>query len=157
EEAPAESPGVDQAENDRAQEQEARGVDQVEMGLGQAADRQLVDLLEALEQHERAAEREREEEREEPPGRGAEGQRAEPLEPAEIDLAAAMAAVERRGQGAVSLEELIAAQESRRRSHVAELQVAPRGGIAEVAQVREAARDDRVEQLLDELAIGHAF
>ena len=123
----------------------------------EAGDRQLVDLLEPLEQHVRAAERQGEEEREEPSGGRAEGQGAEPLEPAEVDFAPAVDAVEGLRQGSVGLEESIAMEELGRRGQVAQLQVAPRGGVAEVAEVREPTGDNRVEQLFDELAVGDAL
>ena len=56
----AETHVVDQSQGHRAEEQDARGVDQVEVNPGQAGDRQVVDFLESLQQHERPAERERE-------------------------------------------------------------------------------------------------
>ena len=64
------------------------------MIAGQVSDRQFVDLLECLQQYERPAEREREVTCEEPPEVSAERQRAESLEPSQINLSSAVDTVE---------------------------------------------------------------
>ena len=119
EEAAAEPHVVDQSQGDRAEQEDAGAVDQVNMIAGQASDRQLVDLLESLQQHERPAEREREVKREEPPETGAERQRAESLKPSQIDLSSAVDAVEHVGQFAVGLEQTVAPEKLGRPAQVA--------------------------------------
>ena len=61
------------------------------------------------------------------------------------------------GASAVGLEQPVAADELERTGQVGELQVAPRAGIAEVAQRQEPAADDPVEKLLDQLGVSHAL
>ena len=65
----------------RAEQEDAGAVDQFDVIAGQASDRQLVDLLECLQQYERPTEREREVTCEEPPETSAERHRAESLKP----------------------------------------------------------------------------
>ena len=58
---------------------------------------------------------------------------------------------------AVGVEKAVAADELTRTVEVGHLEVASRRRIANIAECQETARDNRVEQLLHELAVGHAL
>ena len=105
---------VDQSQGHRAQEQDARGADQVKVSAGHASDQHVIDFLETLQQHERPAVRKREITREKPAERGAKRQSAESLEPAQIDLSPAVDAVQHFPQGTVGLEQAVALGKTRR-------------------------------------------
>ena len=81
----------------------------------------------------------------------------DPLQPAEVDLAAMVDAIEGDGQFRVGAEQGIAAEELARPGQVGQLQPVAGQRVAEIAQGEEAAVHDAVEQLLDDLVAGHAL
>ena len=92
--------------------------------------------------------------REEPSGLGAEGQRAEPLHPAQVELAPAVDAVQRSRQPAVGLQQLVALEEGPGIGGVGQLEVVARQSVAQIAHGQEAPLDNPVQQLLDQFLPG---
>jgi hypothetical protein len=118
---------------------------------------QVEHLLNEDDSGEGRAERQRQEEGKPPARACAEGQGTGPLQPAQVELAAA---VHPRGpvpQFPVGAEERVAAQELARAGQVGKFELVARQGVAQVAHVQEAAFGDPVEQLLDELVAGDAL
>ena len=79
---------------------------------------QFDDVLQGLERDEGAAERQDQVEGEQAADSRAEGQRTEPLQPAQVDLAAVVDAVEGDGQLAVGAEQRVADEELARPGQV---------------------------------------
>ena len=115
------------------------------------------DVLRAFEADERGAHREHHVAREEAPRGRAEGDRAAALEKAQVDLSAAVDAVEGRGEAIVELEHRIAACELARAGEIVELQVTARDRVAELAERQEPAEDDVIDELVHELLRRHAL
>ena len=90
-------------------------------------------LVDALEDEERPEHGQDEVERQQPADDGGEEQRAEALEPAEVDLAAAVDAVEPGGEVAVEADERVAGEERHRAGEVGQLELVAR-------QARRAGR-----------------
>ncbi len=83
--------------------------------------------------------------------------RAQPLHPAQIELAAAIDAIQCQGQFAVGPQQLIAADQIARFRQVGQLEIVARDGVAQVAHREEIALADLIEQFLDEFLAGHAL
>ena len=101
------------------------------------------------------AEGQHQEESQEPADAGAEGGGAEPLEPAQVDLAAAVDAVERDRQLAVEADERVAAHQFAGAFQVGQLELVARDGVAQVAHVQVAVLGHAVEQLFGQLVAGN--
>ncbi len=126
-------------------------IEEMEMGTRRQVDDRSDDVLQPFEREERAAEGQGDESREPASGLGSEGQRARPLQSAEVDLAAMVHAVKCAGQLVVGTQERIAPEEFPRAGEVRQLDRVPGDRVAEVADPEEAADHDQVEQLLDQL------
>ena len=118
---------------------------------------QVEDFLDHDDGGEGSAERQRHEARQPPPGPGAEREGAEPLEPAQIDRAAAVDARRPHRQLAVGAQQRVAAQELAPAGQVRELELVARHGVAQLAQRQEAALGHAVEEFLHQLSVGDAL
>ena len=83
-------------------------------------------MIQTLERHVGAAERDDEVQRQEPPDRGAEHEMAESQDPAQVEVARLVNAVQGLGQAAVQPQRGIAAEEAPRTGAVGLLELVPR-------------------------------
>ena len=87
----------------------------------------------------------------------AEPQRTGPLHPAHVELAAAIDAVQGRGQPPIGAEQLVAAENAEGPRQVGQLEIVARYPVAQVAHRQEPAVADLIEQFLDQFFSRHSL
>src|SRR5262249_49510632 len=105
--AVAEARGVQQAEQEQGGQRQRVPVDEVDLLAGDFVDGDS----RSLQDEEGTAEGQRKVARQEPADAGAEGQGAESLQPAQVNLATAIDAVKSGGEATVSPDEAVAGEE----------------------------------------------